>query len=218
MNRPKIILIIASSLDGRIAYPDGRESNFGSKEDRKILNEAISEVDATIFGSKTLKTHKSTYLVKDYLSDQNQEISTNQPISIIAGDSQNIPLGLKYFDQPVQRWIINSKKHKNQIVRNFDKQFHFINTWRETLGDLANEGIKSIGLLGGAKLITSFAKEDLIDEIKITIVPKIVGGKFSWIMNHDKNIIEFIKDWEVKSFKKLKTNEVFIHYINKKDN
>ena len=42
-------------------------------------------------------------------------------------------------------------------------------------------GINRLALLGGANLINSFIKEDLIDEIKITIAPRIIGGKFTWI-------------------------------------
>jgi 5-amino-6-(5-phosphoribosylamino)uracil reductase len=32
---PKVIIVIASSLDGRIAFPGGGESNLGSDEDKK---------------------------------------------------------------------------------------------------------------------------------------------------------------------------------------
>ena len=65
MNRPNITLIIASSLDGRIALPEGGNKNLGSSEDRVVLNKALKNMDATIFGSGTLKAHKSTFLVKD---------------------------------------------------------------------------------------------------------------------------------------------------------
>ena len=68
MKTPNIEIIIASSLDGRIAFPCGGESHLGSKEDRKMLDENLSIVDATIFGLGTLKAHQSTYLVKNHLS------------------------------------------------------------------------------------------------------------------------------------------------------
>ena len=64
MKRPEIILIIASSLDGRIAFPQGGETHLGSKYDKKLLNKSLANVDATLFGSGTLKAHQSTFLVK----------------------------------------------------------------------------------------------------------------------------------------------------------
>jgi len=47
---PRVIIVIASSLDGRIAFPGGGESHLGSEEDKKMLNQNLSMVDATIFG------------------------------------------------------------------------------------------------------------------------------------------------------------------------
>ena len=64
MKKPEIILVIASSLDGRIAFPQGGESHLGSIHDRKLLNKSLTKVDATLFGSGTLKAHQSTYLIK----------------------------------------------------------------------------------------------------------------------------------------------------------
>ena len=56
--------------------------------------------------------------------------------------------------------------------------------------------------------------EDLIDEIKITIVPKIIGGQYLWLpCKENEKILDFEKKWIIKSFKNLKTNEIFIHYI-----
>ena len=64
MSIPRVIIVIASSLDGRIAFPGGGESHLGSEEDKKILNQNLSMVDATIFGLGTLIAHQSTYLIK----------------------------------------------------------------------------------------------------------------------------------------------------------
>ena len=54
MSIPRVIIVIASSLDGRIAFPGGGESHLGSEEDKKMLNQNLSMVDATIFGLGTL--------------------------------------------------------------------------------------------------------------------------------------------------------------------
>ena len=53
---PRVIIVIASSLDGRIAFPGGGESHLGSDEDKKILNQNLSMVDATIFGSLIIES------------------------------------------------------------------------------------------------------------------------------------------------------------------
>ena len=217
MKRPEIILIIAISLDGRIAFPQGGESHLGSEHDRKLLNQSLFKVDATLFGSGTLKAHQSTFLIKKkYFFRNRKEISVNQPISIIAGNSKNFSKSWRYFNQPIRRWLISSDSNIKDSKVNFDKTIIYKNSWLHTLNILKKDGIKRIALLGGAKLIESFLKEDLIDEIKITICPKLIGGQYTWIPFKEKNdIFNFDNRWKIKMTKVLKTSEVFIHYTKK---
>jgi len=219
LNKPSIILIIACSLDGRIALPIGGKTHLGTSEDKKILNKALLDVDATLFGSGTLVAHQCTYLVKENLFSNNSTISDFQPISIVAGDHRKFSNEWKYFRQPISRWLINCNQTTYEKINGFDKQFLFRNSWKETFNFLYNEGINKIGLLGGSKLITSIAYENLIDEIKITIVPKLVGGKYLWIKDIFKSDeLNLQESWEVNSIKNLETNEIFIHYTKKIQN
>ena len=217
MKKPEIILLIASSLDGRIAFPQGGESHLGSEYDKKLLNQSLTKVDATLFGSGTLKAHQSTFLIrKKHFLKNKQEILVNQPISIIAGNSKNFSKNWRYFNQPVRRWLISSDRNIKDSTFNFDKIIFYKKSWLNTLNILKEEGIKRIALLGGAKLIESFFKEDLIDEIKITICPKVIGGQYTWIPFKEKNeIFNFENRWKIKMTKVLKTSEVFIHYTKR---
>ncbi len=217
MKRPEIILVIASSLDGRIAFPQGGETHLGSKYDKQLLNKSLTKVDATLFGSGTLKAHQSTFLIrKNHFLKNRQEILANQPISVIAGNSENFSKSWRYFNQPIRRWLISSNRNIKDSKVNFDKILFYENSWLHTLNILKKEGIKRIALLGGAKLIESFFKEDLIDEIKITICPKLIGGQYTWIPFKEKNeILNFENRWKIKKTKVLKTSEVFIHYAKK---
>jgi len=217
LNKPEIILVIAISLDGRIAFPKGGESHLGSKYDKQLLNNSLKKVDATLFGSGTLKAHQSTILIrKNNFFKNRQEISVNQPISIIAGNSRNFSKNWRYFNQPIRKWLISSDRNIKDSKVNFDKTFFYEDSWLNTLNILKQEGIKRIALLGGAKLIESFFKEDLIDEIKITICPKVIGGRYAWIPYKEKNeIFNFENRWKIKMTKVLKTNEIFIHYTKK---
>jgi len=217
LKKPEIILVIASSLDGRIAFPEGGETHLGSKYDRRLLNKSLSKVDATLFGSGTLKAHQSTFLIKkNHILKNRQEISVNQPISIVAGNSKNFSKNWKYFNQPIRRWLVSSERNVNNSKVNFDKTLFYENSWLHTLNILKKEGIQRIALLGGAKLIESFLKEDLIDEIKITICPTVIGGKYAWIPFKEKNeIFNFENRWKIKMTRVFKTSEVFIHYTKK---
>ena len=213
MNIPRVIIVIASSLDGRIAFPDGGESHLGSDEDKKLLNQNLSMVDATIFGLGTLIAHKSTYLVKNLTNNDEVNILKSQPISIVASNSKKFNSNWKYFSQPIRRWLISSDKVDNLSNNEFEKELFFEDSWKKTLISLKKQGINDLALLGGAKLINSFIKEDLITDIKITIIPRIIGGRYTWIPPEQTNAIFNLKSlWEIKSVKNLMNNEIHIHY------
>ena len=213
MSIPRVTIVIASSLDGRIAFPEGGESHLGSEEDRKMLNQNLSKVDATIFGLGTLKAHKSTYLIKNSNGNNEAKISKRQPISIVASNSKKFNSNWKYFRQPIRRWLISSNKVDNLSNNEFEKNLFFEDSWGKTLISLKKQGINDLALLGGPKLIISFIKEDLITDIKITIIPRIIGGRYTWIPPEQTNEIFNLKRlWEVKSIKNLMNNEIHIHY------
>ena len=213
MSIPRVTIVIASSLDGRIALPEGGESHLGSEEDRKILNQNLSMVDATIFGLGTLKAHESTYLIKNQNENNEAKISKSQPISIVASNSKKFNSNWKYFRQPIRRWLISSSKVDNSSNNEFEKQLFFEDSWGKTLISLKKQGINDLALLGGAKLINAFIKEDLITDLKITIIPRIIGGRYTWIPPKQTNEIFNLKRlWEIKSIKNLMKNEIHIHY------
>ena len=210
---PRVTIVIASSLDGRIAFPEGGESHLGSEEDRKMLNQNLSMVDATIFGLETLKAHESTYLIKNRNENNEAKISKSQPISIVASNSMKFNSTWKYFRQPIRRWLISSSKVDDLSDNDFEKKLFFENSWEKTLISLKKKGINDLALLGGAKLINSFIKEDLITDIKITIIPRIIGGRYTWIPPEQSNEIFNLKRlWEIKSIKNLMNNEIHVHY------
>ena len=213
MSIPRVTIVIASSLDGRIAFPEGGESHLGSKEDRKMLNQNLSMVDATIFGLGTLKAHESTYLIRNRNENNEAKISKSQPISIVASNSKKFNSNWKYFRQPIRRWLISSSKVDNSSNNDFEKQLFFEDSWEKTLISLKKQGINDLALLGGAKLINSFIKEDLITDLKITIIPQIIGGRYTWIPPDQTNEIFNLKRlWKIKSMKNLMNNEIHVHY------
>ena len=213
MSIPRITIVVASSLDGRIAFPEGGESHLGSEEDRKMLDQNLSMVDATIFGLGTLKAHESTYLIKNHNRNNEAKISKSQPISIVASNSKKFNRNWKYFHQPIRRWLISSSKDDNPSNNEFEKQLFFEESWKKTLISLKKQGINDLALLGGAQLINSFIKEDLITDIKITIIPRIIGGSYTWIPPEQTNAIFNLKRlWEIKSIKNLMNNEIHVHY------
>ena len=102
------------------------------------------------------------------------------------------------------------------LPNGFDKKINLEFTWRDSLDDLYQQGIAKIVLLGGTNIISAFLKEDLIDELQITITPHLLGGNYCWVSSELKNLNTVMNQqnsWILKESKKLGNNELLIRYF-----
>ena len=178
-NKPYVILSAAMTIDGKIATKKG-DSELSDKADWKEVHKLRTQVDAIMVGKGTIlkdnpKLHIKYYNHRGYyriVLDSNltipldsNVISFQQEIyPTIICTTENVPLDQikKYEDKGVK--IINVGD---------DKRVNLINL----LPILKNLGINTILLEGGGNLNWSFIENNLINEIRLTIAPWIVGGK-----------------------------------------
>ncbi len=218
LNLPRVRLVIAISLDGRLALSSGGKANLGKEGDRKILEEALAWADATLMGRTTLSIHQSTCLIhnKGLIKQRRQDGRSPQPVSLIVSKHGAFDSSWKFFKQPLEKWLLSPNKMSKLISKPFDNQLLMSRTWGETLNELKKEGFSKIVLLGGTKLITSLLLEDKIDELQLTFVPRILSGKYSWTSLTMNNLpIGLTKEnaWELEDALNLGGSEVLLKYL-----
>jgi len=213
-------LVLASSIDGRIAYPEGGKTQLGQSGDRLVLEESLAWSDGILMGGQTLRDHQSICIIKNkkLLKQRTLKGKNTQPIALIASNQIDFPVNWLFFKQPIQKWLIQKQDKKNEIMlpNGFDKKINIKITWRDALDDLYQQGIEKIVLLGGANLISNFILENLIDELQITITPHILGGNYCWISSKLRNLNTIMNqknNWILKESKKLGNNELLIRYF-----
>ena len=220
MKKKWVKLVLASSIDGRIAYPEGGKTQLGQSGDRFVLEESIAWSDGILMGGQTLRAHQSICVIKNknLLKQRISEGKNEQPIALIASNQIDFPANWLFFKQPLQRWLIQKQDTKNKIMlpNGFDKKINLKFTWGDSLDDLYQKGITKIVLLGGANLISAFLLEDLIDELQITITPHLLGGDYCWVSSELRNLNTIMNkknNWILKESKMLGNNELLIRYF-----
>ena len=224
MRNQWVKLVLASSIDGRIAYPEGGKTQLGQSGDRLVLEESIAWSDGILMGGQTLRDHQSICIIKNksLLKQRISEGKPEQPIALLASNQIDFPVDFLFFKQPVQRWLLQNQDKKNELVlpNGFDKKINLKITWRESLDDLYQKGIAKIVLLGGANIISNFILENLIDELQITITPHLLGGEYCWVsskLNNLNTILNQNNKWVLKESAKLGNNELLIRYYKKNE-
>ena len=220
MKKTWVKLVIATSIDGRIAYPEGGKTQLGQSGDRLVLEESLAWSDGILMGGQTLRDHQSICVIKNkkLLKQRTLEGKNKQPIALIASNQIDFPVNWIFFKQPIQKWLIQQQDTKKEIMlpNGFDKKINLKITWRDSLDDLYQKGIARIVLLGGANLISAFLLEDLIDELQITMTPHLLGGNYCWVSSELRNLNTIMNkknNWILKESKKLGNNELLIRYF-----
>ena len=220
MNIPWVRLVLAISLDGRLALPNGEKTPLGTKKDRHFLEESLAWADGTLIGGGTLRIHQNTCLIHNYqfLQKREAEGRSAQPIAIVISSQKDFCTNWPFFNQPIQRWLISPKEIPSQynLSAGYEREFYLQESWSSTLEQLTQAGLNRLVLLGGAKLVGSFLKADQIDELQLTLTPKIIGGEYTWVPLKTKDLPNQLSNsdaWIMKESKSIGENQLLIRYF-----
>ena len=181
MPAPELRLVLAVSLDGRLAPPEGGAAQLGGAGDRRALEEALAWADGCLIGARTLRLHGSTCLIHapDLLAQRRRAPLPDQPVAVVVSRSGHLDPALPFFRQPLQRWLL-SPVAGAAAETGFHRQLP-LQSWPEALAALAQAGLRRLLLLGGADLAGQLLQRQLVDELQLTLCPQLLGGTHSWL-------------------------------------
>jgi len=179
--KPHVILSAAMTIDGKIASKTG-DPELSNEQDWREVHELRSQVDAIMVGKGTILKDDPKLHIKFYEHEGYHRIVLDSNLAI-AIDSQVI----SYQPEMYPTIICTTENASDEKIKDFEsKNVKVIKAGTGEQVDveimlhlLYEKGIKSILLEGGGTLNWSFVKNNLIDEIRLTIAPWIVGGQDS---------------------------------------
>ena len=172
-------LVLAVSLDGRLAPPEGGAAQLGGPGDRRVLEQALAWADACLIGAGTLRAHQCTCLIRNpqLLDQRRRQGRPDQPAAVLVSHQSHFPQQWQFFEQPLQRWLLAPSAPSE----GFDRWVPLTQSWRDQLEGLAALGMERLVLLGGAGLAGDLLQHDAIDELQLTLVPRLLGGGNTWV-------------------------------------
>ena len=172
-------LVLAVSLDGRLAPPGGGAAQLGGEGDRRALEQALVWADACLIGAGTLRAHQCTCLIRNpqLIEQRRSEGRAEQPAAVVVSHQSEVPQQWRFFEQPLQRWLLAPKPP----CEGFDRWIPLTQSWSDQLEAMATLGIERLVLLGGAGLTGDLLQHDAVDELQLTLVPRLLGGAKTWL-------------------------------------
>lgn len=178
-------VVLAMSADGKIADAQRSPARFSSPADQQHLERQIAQADGVLLGAGTLRAYGTTMRVTspELLQQRSRNQKSPQPIQIVCSGSANLDSGLRFFQQPVPRWLLTTETGANRwgVQPGFERilaiaENHQGIDWAIALQKLSDLGLAQLAVLGGGELVASLLEADLIDELWLTVCPLLLGG------------------------------------------
>ena len=211
---PYVILSAAISIDGKISTR-AKDSKLSSKEDSIRLHKLRSKVDAILIGKNTL-LHDDPLLTVRHTKGKN-------PIRIILDSKGTISMNSKIIKtiNTIPTIIAVSKQiSKVNLLKLRKLPIEIIIVGENSVNlkllmkKLSSQNIKTILVEGGGTVNWEFIKNDLFNELIVTLSPYLIGGNdaISFVEGKGFSKITNSPNLKLKSIKRLK-NYLVINYI-----
>lgn len=195
-SKPHGTIVLAMSADGKISDVRREPARFGSAADKAHLEKQIAIADGVLLGAGTLRAYGTTMRIANpkLLQQLQADGKPPQPVQILVSQSGNIDSSLRFFQQPVPRWLLttaagaqhwHSDRDLPGVTNSTGSEFEKIIIakmgnqgidWVEAFRQLAQLELKRLAILGGGELVASLLAADVIDELCLTVCPLILGG------------------------------------------
>ena len=182
---PRFRLVLAVSLDGRLAPPQGGAAKLGGAADRRVLEECLAWADACLVGAGTLRVHGNTCLIhgEDLLRQRQRQQRSSQPHLLVVSRQARLDDALPVFRQPLECWWLAPGQARVDRAPPWCRGVVPLPRWPALPQAMARKGWRRLVVLGGAQLATTLLAHDLLHELHLTLCPHVLGGGRLWL--HD---------------------------------
>ncbi len=212
-SKPYVILSAAISIDGKISTRTGN-SKLSSTEDFVRLHKLRAKVDGILIGKNTA--------IKDNPLLTVRHTRGKNPVRIILDSKGEIPIKSKILQtsDKIPTIIAVSKQITKSNLQKLNKfPVEIISTGEKSvnlkllLKKLFQKKITTILVEGGGTIHWEFVKQNLFDELIITISPFLLGGNdaISFIQGKGFDKVSKSPKLQLKSVKRLK-NHLVLNY------
>ena len=209
-----VILSAAISIDGKISTRTN-DSKISSKEDSIRLHKLRSKVDAILIGKNTLLQDDPLLTVR--------HTKGKNPIRVILDSKGTIPITSRIIktSSEIPTIIVVSKKITDKNLLKLKKlPVEIIISGENSVNlkllmkKLSTKKIKTILVEGGGTVNWEFIKNNIFNELIVTLSPYLIGGNDSISFVEGKGFAKITNSpkLKLKSIKRLK-NYLVLNYL-----
>jgi riboflavin biosynthesis pyrimidine reductase len=183
-SRPYLLLNMISTADGR-ATLGGRSGPLGERADKELLYGLRTAVDAVMAGAGTVRAERYGQLIRD---DAHRRIRREQglaeePLACIVSGQLALDSEIPLLAEAGARVAILTPSSAS-LPQDCRAQIDYVRSTRDGLLDLPRAmtelrerfGVRTLLCEGGPHLNAQLLANGLVDELFLTVSPKLAGG------------------------------------------
>jgi riboflavin-specific deaminase-like protein len=191
--RPYLGLNMVSSLDGK-ATLDWRTKGLSSDVDRRLFHHLRTQADAVMVGAGTAREERYGRITKN---DELREKRVNEglvpeALAVVVSGKLDLPPDLPLLNSPDQRVVIATGSEDELPGVTGDVEYARVGDDLPRLMAYLHEhhGVRSVLCEGGPTLNSFLFAADVVDELFLTVNPKILGGASALTIVAGRELVE----------------------------
>ncbi len=210
--RPYVLVNFIASADGRAAF-QGRSGSLGDEGDRAMFHGLRERVDAVLVGTRTA-TIEGYGRILGRPERRERRVAAGrspEPLACLISRSGSLPVDGPLFAEPEARILVfcseepqlGEARAQVEVIKLDPGQLTLTTALRRMRSDY---GVELLLCEGGPMMFGSLLDEDLVDELFLTVAPKLTGGgtsptvtsgselteprelELSWVLEHSDSL------------------------------
>ena len=203
--RPYVFINMVATIDGK-TVSGGRDEpvqDIGSATDHATMRQIERAADAVLVGAGSLRASRQMHYPPGVLR-------------FVATASGQLPEGRRFFtDDPAKAFVATTQTGAARLPQGLKAIVCGGSEidWRELLRIMASvHGVKTLLVEGGSEINASLLKEDLVDELFLTMAPKVkLGRETPTYAGGEPLAREAMLAFRIKSVQTV-ADEIFVRY------
>jgi riboflavin-specific deaminase-like protein len=192
-SRPYLGLNMVASLDGK-ATLDWRTRGLSSEVDRRLFHHLRTQADAVMVGAGTAREERYGRMTKN---DELRQKRTNEglvpdALAVLVSGRLDLPPDLPLLNDPDQRVVIATGSEEELPGLQGDVEYARVGDDLPRLLAYLHEkhAVRSVLCEGGPTLNSFLFAANLVDELFLSLSPKIVGGGAALTIVAGRELVE----------------------------
>jgi 2,5-diamino-6-(ribosylamino)-4(3H)-pyrimidinone 5'-phosphate reductase len=208
----QVVVNVAMSADGKLASRRREQLAISGSGDFDRVDQLRADSDAIMVGVGTVLADDPSLTIDDpeRRAERTARGDPENPVRVVADSQIRTPPDATILDDAAETYLLVSEAAPTDFVEEMEAAGAYVLVagedrvdLRTALAKLSGEGIDRLMVEGGGELIFSLFEAGLVDELRMFIGPKILGGRDAPTVADGDGFVETFPELELETMDRI---------------